>query len=160
MLVILYKARPHSACIVLVYFKSVLLLMFIRQKEFVMRTAPRVIGFTLIELLVVVSIIALIVAILLPALGKARLTAQSMLCKSNERQLGIALAVYAQDHNDFYPLTGRRWDSEMPADAPAECVNANETRWYRRLCLVRRSFVLLNSGLLGAGRRRWLSSLG
>lgn len=60
-------------------------------------------GFTLIELLVVISIIALLIAILLPALRSARSAAQSALCKSNERQVGIAMMVYVNDYNDFLP---------------------------------------------------------
>lgn len=54
-------------------------------------------GFTLIELLVVISIIALLVAILLPALSKARLTALVLQCLNQERQMGIALMMYAND---------------------------------------------------------------
>ena len=57
-------------------------------------------AFTLIELLVVVSIIALLIAILLPALGKARQVAQVTLCASNLRTFGQAHYVYASDHRD------------------------------------------------------------
>lgn len=64
---------------------------------------PRRDGFTLIELLVVISIIALLVGILLPALGAARRSAQSAVCLSNLRSAGQALATYAADNKDWIP---------------------------------------------------------
>ena len=59
-------------------------------------------GFTLVELLVVIALIAILAALLLPALAKAKASAQSAACKSNLRQLGMALNMYAQD-NKKYP---------------------------------------------------------
>ena len=61
-------------------------------------------AFTLIELLVVISIIALLVGILLPALGAARRTAQTVKCASNMRQLGIGFMGYATDNEGKFPL--------------------------------------------------------
>ena len=60
-------------------------------------------GFTLIELLVVISIIALLVSILLPALGKARDQAKSVICSTNLRNPLIALRMYADDYNGRLP---------------------------------------------------------
>ncbi len=60
-------------------------------------------GFTLVELLIVIAIIAILASMLLPALQKARETAKSSLCNSNQRQMVQSISFYADDYNDYYP---------------------------------------------------------
>lgn len=67
---------------------------------------PRGAGFTLIELLVVISIIALLIAVLLPTLGAARRSARDSSCKSNVKQLGLAVASYTAENKDDLPDSG------------------------------------------------------
>ena len=62
-------------------------------------------AFTLIELLVVVSIIALLVSILMPALSQARAQAKQAVCGSNLHQMGVAMIAYAVDNGDVFPST-------------------------------------------------------
>ncbi len=61
-------------------------------------------GFTLIELLVVVAIIAVLVSILLPALGRARALARQTMCAAHLGQYGMMFQLYANDYNDTMPL--------------------------------------------------------
>ena len=71
-------------------------------------------GFTLIELLVVVAIIAVLVAILLPALGRAKELSRKVSCASNLQQIAKALQFYSQDYYGRYPLA---WVTELWDDA-------------------------------------------
>ena len=60
-------------------------------------------GFTLIELLMVISIIAILAAILFPVFAAAREKARQIVCGSNLRQIGSAVAMYQQDHDESFP---------------------------------------------------------
>jgi prepilin-type N-terminal cleavage/methylation domain-containing protein len=60
-------------------------------------------GFTLIELLAVIAIIAILAAMLLPALGKAKLKATMATCLSNQKQMGAAWIMFAGDNDDTFP---------------------------------------------------------
>ena len=66
----------------------------------------RVVGFTLIELLVVIAIIGILASLLLPVLASAKERAKTTQCLSNERQIGLAMKLYADEANGFYPESG------------------------------------------------------
>jgi len=67
-------------------------------------------GFTLIELLVVIAVIALLMAILLPVLGRVRNQARAIVCRANLKQWGMTLAVYVEDNQGRFACNPRGWD--------------------------------------------------
>lgn len=83
-------------------------------------------GFTLVELLVVIGIIAVLISILLPAVLRARESAQTVACSSNLRQLSMAILMYANDNNGLLPAS-------MPRDVYTPGIPDGMTYWFLSL---------------------------
>jgi prepilin-type N-terminal cleavage/methylation domain-containing protein len=82
------------------------------------KTGPKRQAFTLIELLVVIAVIAILAALLLPALAKAKDKAAKIQCMNNNKQIGIAAMVYMHDSNDCFPYGKNRVSSAKSVADP------------------------------------------
>jgi prepilin-type N-terminal cleavage/methylation domain-containing protein/prepilin-type processing-associated H-X9-DG protein len=109
-------------------------------------------GFTLVELLVVIAIVAILAALLLPALKNAKAHANAVVCISNLRQIHVALVNYGLDHEDHFPPDGW-WEYALESGSYSS--NANTGKGYVGSPDATNT---PNHGLAGAGNynlRRW-----
>ncbi len=93
-------------------------------------------AFTLVELLVVLAIIGLLAALLVPSLGHARAAASSARCLKQMQQIGMAVGLFADDHDDTFPRSQHSAfaNGELPWERSiATYIGANATKWQELL---------------------------
>lgn len=124
-------------------------------------------GFTLIELLVVIAILAILAAILFPVFAQARDKARSASCLSNCRQIGMAFMQYAQDYDEYLPLTtypvpSNSWTDTVQAyirnRGILRCPSDTSTTW-NAAAGARRTSYFLNAWMTGANRYGHLAAI-
>ena len=96
----------------------------VSRKETLMKKRNHACAFTLIELLVVIAVIAVLMGILMPALGKARKQAQGTACQSHLKQIGLAANLFAEDHGNKIPQADDK--KLLPGNNHLET-----TRWFK-----------------------------
>jgi prepilin-type N-terminal cleavage/methylation domain-containing protein/prepilin-type processing-associated H-X9-DG protein len=96
-------------------------------------TRNRRVGFTLIELLVVIAVIALLIGILLPALGKARESGRQIVCLNNQKQIFSAISAYITDYKDYHHAKRLNYGArflKINSSGPWESTNMRMVRPY------------------------------
>lgn len=109
--------------------KSELREQLVQRPDRVVRSGRRS-AFSLIELLVVISVAVILTGLMLPAMSSVREDARSIICASNQRQLAMAIFMYAREHQDELPYSEPlRWDPAAPQELMAAHHGDGRVEW-------------------------------